>query len=124
MLRCTSISTHVPSLTGDPRGQGQGNTSPLSGQRETCEKANEREAKANDMTNTIKMSQFAFARCKHLSRHMMHQDCLNAIANELPEFMGGSADLAPSNMTLFLGRRYVNAECSMKTVAMDVVLSS
>eukprot|EP00933_Yihiella_yeosuensis_P052112 TRINITY_DN50110_c0_g1_i1.p1 TRINITY_DN50110_c0_g1~~TRINITY_DN50110_c0_g1_i1.p1 ORF type:complete len:789 (+),score=211.97 TRINITY_DN50110_c0_g1_i1:59-2425(+) len=28
------------------------------------------------------------------------QDCLNAIANTLPEFMGGSADLAPSNMTL------------------------
>jgi len=28
------------------------------------------------------------------------QDCLNAIANVLPEFMGGSADLAPSNMTL------------------------
>ena len=48
---------------------------------------------------------------------MMHQDCLNAIANELPEFMGGSADLAPSNMTLFLGRRHVNAECSMKIVA-------
>jgi len=28
------------------------------------------------------------------------QDCLNAIANVMPEFMGGSADLAPSNMTL------------------------
>jgi len=28
------------------------------------------------------------------------QDCLNAIAPVLPEFMGGSADLAPSNMTL------------------------
>merc|ERR1712241_1135160 len=28
------------------------------------------------------------------------QDCLNALANVLPEFMGGSADLAPSNMTL------------------------
>jgi transketolase len=28
------------------------------------------------------------------------QDCLNAIANVLPEFIGGSADLAPSNMTL------------------------
>eukprot|EP00913_Durusdinium_trenchii_P014303 g13419.t1 len=28
------------------------------------------------------------------------KDCLNAIANVLPEFMGGSADLAPSNMTL------------------------
>ncbi|OLQ01847.1 Extracellular signal-regulated kinase 2 [Symbiodinium microadriaticum] len=34
------------------------------------------------------------------------QDCLNAIAPVLPEFMGGSADLAPSNMTLMmLGRR-------------------
>jgi len=28
------------------------------------------------------------------------QECLNAIANVLPEFLGGSADLAPSNMTL------------------------
>jgi len=28
------------------------------------------------------------------------QDCINAIASTLPEFMGGSADLAPSNMTL------------------------
>merc|ERR1712151_133299 len=28
------------------------------------------------------------------------QDCLNALANVMPEFMGGSADLAPSNMTL------------------------
>merc|ERR1712039_907862 len=31
------------------------------------------------------------------------QDCLNAIANVMPEFMGGSADLAPSNMTLMKG---------------------
>ncbi|CAE8681007.1 unnamed protein product [Polarella glacialis] len=28
------------------------------------------------------------------------QDCINALASVLPEFMGGSADLAPSNMTL------------------------
>merc|ERR1712032_1045976 len=28
------------------------------------------------------------------------QDCINAIANIMPEFVGGSADLAPSNMTL------------------------
>jgi len=28
------------------------------------------------------------------------QDCLNALAGVLPGFMGGSADLAPSNMTL------------------------
>jgi len=28
------------------------------------------------------------------------QDCLNAIADTLPELIGGSADLAPSNMTL------------------------
>ena len=28
------------------------------------------------------------------------QDCLIALANVLPEVMGGSADLAPSNMTL------------------------
>merc|ERR1712087_427244 len=28
------------------------------------------------------------------------QDCLNAFANVMPEFVGGSADLAPSNMTL------------------------
>jgi len=28
------------------------------------------------------------------------QDCINAIANMMPEFVGGSADLAPSNMTL------------------------
>jgi transketolase len=28
------------------------------------------------------------------------QDCLNALANVLPELIGGSADLAPSNMTL------------------------
>merc|ERR1719356_1626950 len=28
------------------------------------------------------------------------QDCLNALANVLPELVGGSADLAPSNMTL------------------------
>merc|ERR1712217_187356 len=28
------------------------------------------------------------------------QDCINAIANIMPELIGGSADLAPSNMTL------------------------
>jgi len=28
------------------------------------------------------------------------QECLNGLASVLPEFMGGSADLAPSNMTL------------------------
>merc|ERR1711972_1056628 len=28
------------------------------------------------------------------------QDCLNVLAAELPELIGGSADLAPSNMTL------------------------
>merc|ERR1712014_332565 len=28
------------------------------------------------------------------------QDCLNALANIMPELVGGSADLAPSNMTL------------------------
>jgi len=28
------------------------------------------------------------------------QDCLNALANVMPELIGGSADLAPSNMTL------------------------
>merc|ERR1712151_570684 len=28
------------------------------------------------------------------------QDCLNALANVMPEYMGSSADLAPSNMTL------------------------
>merc|ERR1711972_165409 len=28
------------------------------------------------------------------------QDCLNALANVMPELVGGSADLAPSNMTL------------------------
>lgn len=82
------------------------------------------EAKAHDMTKSFEKLSVVFARCKHLSSHMMHQDCLNAIANELPEFMGGSADLAPSNMTLFLARRHVNAECSMKIVAVDVVLSS
>ena len=37
------------------------------------------------------------------SPQVLWQDCLNAIANVLPEFMGGSADLAPSNMTLWLG---------------------
>eukprot|EP00913_Durusdinium_trenchii_P032326 g30267.t1 len=35
-----------------------------------------------------------------LAARAASQDCLNAIANVLPEFMGGSADLAPSNMTL------------------------
>merc|ERR1711906_20140 len=28
------------------------------------------------------------------------QDCLNAIASAMPDLIGGSADLAPSNMTL------------------------
>jgi len=28
------------------------------------------------------------------------QDCINALASTMPEFIGGSADLAPSNMTL------------------------
>ena len=40
------------------------------------------------------------AEVSQVGRNRTWQDCLNAIANVLPEFMGGSADLAPSNMTL------------------------
>lgn len=40
------------------------------------------------------------AEASQVGRNCTRQDCLNAIANVLPEFMGGSADLAPSNMTL------------------------
>jgi len=37
---------------------------------------------------------------KGKATRLWSQDCLNALANELPELIGGSADLAPSNMTL------------------------
>ncbi|OLQ00749.1 Transketolase [Symbiodinium microadriaticum] len=40
------------------------------------------------------------------------KDCLNAIAPVLPEFMGGSADLAPSNMTLMPPRSQVHRTVS------------
>merc|ERR1711972_75287 len=37
---------------------------------------------------------------KGKATRLWSQDCLNAIANIMPELVGGSADLAPSNMTL------------------------
>jgi len=37
---------------------------------------------------------------KGKATRLWSQDCLNAIANVCPELVGGSADLAPSNMTL------------------------
>jgi len=37
---------------------------------------------------------------KGKATRLWSQDCLNALAEELPELIGGSADLAPSNMTL------------------------
>jgi len=37
---------------------------------------------------------------KGKATRLWSQDCLNAIASTLPELVGGSADLAPSNMTL------------------------
>merc|ERR1712066_1053609 len=37
---------------------------------------------------------------KGKATRLWSQDCLNAIANTCPELIGGSADLAPSNMTL------------------------
>jgi len=37
---------------------------------------------------------------KGKATRLWSQDCLNALANIMPELVGGSADLAPSNMTL------------------------
>merc|ERR1712113_209173 len=37
---------------------------------------------------------------KAIATRMCSHACINAIATALPEFIGGSADLAPSNMTL------------------------
>jgi len=37
---------------------------------------------------------------KGKATRLWSQDCLNAIANTMPDLVGGSADLAPSNMTL------------------------
>jgi len=37
---------------------------------------------------------------KGKATRLWSQDCINTIANMMPEFVGGSADLAPSNMTL------------------------
>merc|ERR1712190_299437 len=42
----------------------------------------------------------ATAEDKGKATRLHSQDCLNAIANVMPELVGGSADLAPSNMTL------------------------
>jgi len=42
----------------------------------------------------------ATAEDKGKATRLHSQDCLNALANVLPELIGGSADLAPSNMTL------------------------
>src|SRR5690606_16331166 len=38
------------------------------------------------------------------------QNCLNAFGPHLPEFLGGSADLAGSNLTLWSGAKGVSAE--------------
>lgn len=51
---------------------------------------------------------------KGLATRINSQKCINALASVLPGFMGGSADLAPSNMTLmectgdFLAGQYQN----------------
>ena len=37
------------------------------------------------------------------------QNCLNTFGPKLPEFMGGSADLAPSNLTVWSGSKVVEA---------------
>merc|ERR1712060_438153 len=42
----------------------------------------------------------ATAEDKGKATRLHSQDCLNALANVMPEPVGGSADLAPSNMTL------------------------
>merc|ERR1712061_886726 len=42
----------------------------------------------------------ATAEDKGKATRLHSQDCLNALANVMPELVGGSADLAPSNMTL------------------------
>mmetsp|Transcript_65688 Transcript_65688/g.170610 ORF Transcript_65688/g.170610 Transcript_65688/m.170610 type:complete len:779 (+) Transcript_65688:100-2436(+) len=42
----------------------------------------------------------AGAEDKGKATRLHSQDCLNALANVMPELVGGSADLAPSNMTL------------------------
>merc|ERR1719446_279115 len=39
-------------------------------------------------------------KCTGKTTRLWSQDCLNALANVMPELVGGSADLAPSNMTL------------------------
>ncbi|CAE7842895.1 tkt [Symbiodinium microadriaticum] len=55
------------------------------------------------------------------------QDCLNAIAPVLPEFMGGSADLAPSNMTLMtlgLSLRLRSDDPSLSQCSVDCHLNA
>lgn len=50
-----------------------------------------------------KFPSFEVGKDKDLATRQMSQKCLNAICPDLPELMGGSADLTPSNLTHFDG---------------------
>ena len=46
-----------------------------------------------------KLPTFAYGQDKELATRKYSEQCINALAPELPELMGGSADLTPSNLT-------------------------
>jgi transketolase len=46
-----------------------------------------------------KLPRFEYGKDKPLATRKYSEQCLNALADELPEIMGGSADLTPSNLT-------------------------
>lgn len=50
-----------------------------------------------------KFPEFKVGEDKDLATRQMSQKCLNAICPDLPELVGGSADLTPSNLTHFAG---------------------
>jgi len=50
-----------------------------------------------------KLPKFKIGEDTDLATRQMSQKCLNAICPDLPEFVGGSADLTPSNLTHFAG---------------------
>ena len=46
-----------------------------------------------------KLPKFVYGKDKELATRQYSQQCLNVLADNLPEIMGGSADLTPSNLT-------------------------
>jgi len=47
----------------------------------------------------LKLPTFEYGKDKALATRKYSEQCLNALADNLPEIMGGSADLTPSNLT-------------------------